>query len=171
MEHNNKIAFFAGTFDPIHQGHITFLHKALQHVDHVYLMPEREPQHKDVKKPVALRLKKLEQDVESLELYGVSIFHSKFDNFTVASVLDELRSEFPHAEMHFMFGDDILDSMKNWIGIERLADEASLIIGTRHQCREEIIENIRAIDQRFFAHVVDVNIPISSTSIRQGEAV
>ncbi len=68
-----KVGILAGTFDPIHIGHIAFALRAIEkaQLDKVILLPEREPRRKRNVTDFNHRLSMLKLSVKSFELLEV----------------------------------------------------------------------------------------------------
>ncbi len=130
---NGRIGIYAGTFDPVHAGHITFALQAVQAagLDKVYFLPERRPRQKQHVEHFGHRVAMLGRAVrphpqfEVLELVDVS--------FSVERTLPELQRRFPGEELVFLFGSDVLPRIRDWPKADTLLAEAELVIGLREQ--------------------------------------
>jgi nicotinate-nucleotide adenylyltransferase len=128
-----RIGIYAGTFDPVHSGHISFALQALQaaKLDKVYFLPERRPRGKHHVEHFAHRAAMLRRasaphpQFDVLELVDVS--------FNVEHTLPRLRRQFKNNELVFLFGSDVLKGLPDWPKIERLLTDNELVIGLRHQ--------------------------------------
>lgn len=130
---DNRIGVYAGTFDPVHAGHITFALQALTaaNLDKVYFLPERRPrgkrqvEHFGHRVAMLLKATKPHPQFEVLELVDVS--------FSMQTTLPKLRRQFPGSELVFMFGSDVLPGLADWAGADKLLVANELVIGLRHQ--------------------------------------
>lgn len=128
-----RIGIYAGTFDPVHAGHVTFALQALQaaRLDKVYFLPERRPRNKQHVEHFAHRVAMLKRaaapypQFEVLELVDVS--------FSVERTLPQLKQRFKGATLVFLFGSDILPRLQDWPKIGRLLTGSELVIGLREQ--------------------------------------
>lgn len=128
-----RIGIYAGTFDPVHAGHVTFALQALQaaRLDKVYFLPERRPRNKQHVEHFAHRVAMLKRaaapypQFEVLELVDVS--------FSVERTLPQLKQRFKGAALVFLFGSDILPRLQDWPKIGRLLTGSELVIGLREQ--------------------------------------
>jgi nicotinate-nucleotide adenylyltransferase len=126
-----RIGIYAGTFDPVHTGHITFALQALAaaELDKVYFLPERQPRRKQGVEHFAHRLAMIKLAVqpypqfEALDLPDI--------NFSVRRTLPRLKKQFGSARLVFLFGSDILPNLQAWPDADRLLAETELVIGLR----------------------------------------
>lgn len=141
----NRVGIYAGTFDPVHAGHITFALQALRaaKLNTIYFLPERRPRGKDQVEHFAHRIAMLKRahqphpQFEILELVDVS--------FTVERTLPFLESQFPDSQLVFLFGSDVVAGLAAWPNADRLLKSAELVIGLRekddHAVTRQIIES------------------------------
>lgn len=127
-----RIGIYAGTFDPVHSGHITFALQALQaaNLDKVYFLPERQPRNKQHVEHLAHRLAMLK---------NASKPHPQFDvlemvdvNFTVEKTLPRLQKQFGGDQLVFLFGSDIIKGLAGWPNVDQLLENSELVVGLRH---------------------------------------
>ena len=131
LKQSQRIGIYAGTFDPVHVGHVTFALQALRaaSLDKVYFLPERRPRNKTGVEHFGHRVAMLRRAVkphprfEVLELVDVS--------FTVERTLPELQRQFENSELVFLFGSDVLPRLQDWPGADRLLVNSELVIGLR----------------------------------------
>lgn len=130
---SQRIGIYAGTFDPVHAGHMAFALQAVQaaKLDKVYFLPERRPRRKRHVEHFAHRVAMLKRaavpypQFEVLELVDVS--------FSVERTLPQLQRRFKEAELVFLFGSDILSGLADWPKADRLLANSELVIGLREQ--------------------------------------
>lgn len=126
-----RIGIYAGTFDPVHAGHIAFALQALTaaKLDKVYFLPERRPRAKRHVEHFGHRAAMLKRaaapypQFEVLELVDVS--------FSVARTLPRLQNLFKGAELAFLFGSDILPRLHDWPEADKFLAASELVIGLR----------------------------------------
>lgn len=137
-----RIGIYAGTFDPVHGGHIAFALQALQaaELDKVCFLPERRPRAKEQVEHFGHRVAMLNRatkpypEFEVLEFVDVS--------FSVERTLPQLRRMFPKSELVFMFGSDVVASLADWPRAKELLKASELVVGLRF---EDDRAKIRAI--------------------------
>jgi nicotinate-nucleotide adenylyltransferase len=128
-----RIGIYAGTFDPVHAGHIAFALQAMEEasLDKLYFLPERRPRHKKGVEHFGHRVAMLKKALrphpkfEVLELDDVS--------FSVVRTLPKLQITFPDAQLVFLFGSDAISNLPLWPQADRLLEQAELVIGCRWQ--------------------------------------
>src|SRR4051812_30950138 len=119
-----RVGIYAGTFDPVHAGHLTFALQALTaaKLDKVYFLPERRPQGKQHVEHFGHRVAMLRRAVkphpqfEVLELVDVS--------FSVERTLPELKNLFKASRLVFLFGSDVVARLQDWPKSELLLAES-----------------------------------------------
>lgn len=137
-----RIGIYAGTFDPVHAGHVSFALQAIQtaKLDKVYFLPERRPRHKQGVEHFGHRVAMLNRalrphpKLDVLELDDIS--------FTVRRTLFHLQQLFPDAQLVMLVGSDLVPYMTQWPLIERLATDTELVVGIRNRQKREDIEQI-----------------------------
>jgi len=129
----NRLGIYAGTFDPVHSGHIAFALQALQaaQLDKIYFLPERQPRGKPGSTHFGHRVAMLKRALapykqfEILELVDV--------NFSVQRTLPQLKKQFESSALVFLFGSDVVARLADWQNAERLLSGGELVIGLRNQ--------------------------------------
>jgi nicotinate-nucleotide adenylyltransferase len=140
-----RVGIYAGTFDPIHAGHLAFALQALStaKLDAIYFLPERRPRHKEGVEHFGHRVAMLRQALQPhpqfrvLELTDISL--------SVEHTLPRLQKEFPGADLVFLFGSDVLPQLSSWPKVERLLQQGELVIGMRDQ--DDLDQTKRLIEQ------------------------
>lgn len=128
---SRRIGIYAGTFDPVHAGHIAFALQAMDHarLDKLYLLPERRPRQKKGVEHFGHRVAMLRKAIqphpkfEVLELDDVS--------FSIVRTLPKLRDQFRGDQLVFLFGSDAVVDLPVWPQADRFLKEAELVIGCR----------------------------------------
>lgn len=129
--HQSRVGIYAGTFDPVHSGHITFALEAMEraNLDYVYFLPERKPRHKQGVEHFGHRVAMLKRALKPhpkfkiLELNDIS--------FNMDRTLPALISMFPQAQLAFLFGSDAIDYLPEWPMSHRLLESNELVVGIR----------------------------------------
>lgn len=141
-KHKQRVGIYAGTFDPVHSGHITFALQALRaaELDVVYFLPERRPRAKRQVEHFAHRVAMLKralkphQQFKVLELVDVS--------FSTKQTLPSLQQQFSGSQLVFLFGSDIVPGLAAWPYAERLLIDNELVIGLRAQHDHDSVQHI-----------------------------
>ena len=126
-----RIGIYAGTFNPVHSGHIAFALQAIEaaKLDVVYFMPERRPREKQTVEHFGHRMAMLTRATEphtKLELLDLVDV-----NFSVTRTLPQLQQEFPDSQLVFLVGSDVAPSLPSWPHIEQLLKQSELVVGVR----------------------------------------
>lgn len=117
-----KIGIFAGTFDPIHDGHVEVAKSALRQLelDQLLFMVEQRPWTK--KTPVDVAHRRAMVDLV-IEQYGDFLQLDVGDErFSIQSTLGKIEKLHPMVQLYFVFGGDVFMHMnhKTWSDLRRL---------------------------------------------------
>lgn len=126
-----RIGIFAGTFNPVHAGHVTFALQALEaaKLDHLYFLPERQPRGKPGVEHFGHRVAMIRRALQPhprldvLELVDI--------NFSVARTLPRLQQQFDSAQLVFLCGSDTVVGLPKWQNADQLLTVAELVVGVR----------------------------------------
>ncbi|MEN8772697.1 MAG: nicotinate (nicotinamide) nucleotide adenylyltransferase [Akkermansiaceae bacterium] len=165
MTERQKIAFFGGTFDPIHEGHLEIAQKAVTQIGlkRVIFIPCRQSPHK-TEAPSAAdadRLKMLELATADLSWAEVSDFELKKPppSFTWETVRHFRETLAKSARLFLIIGFDQWKSLPRWKNIETLAlDIEFIVVGRTEQPH---------LQEGYRAHFINGNHPASASEIRK----
>ncbi|HET6924691.1 MAG TPA: nicotinate-nicotinamide nucleotide adenylyltransferase [Candidatus Saccharimonadales bacterium] len=126
-----RIGIYAGTFDPVHAGHVGFALQAMDkaNLDTVYFLPERRPRHKQGIEHFGHRVAMLKRaarphrNFEVLELEDVS--------FTMERTLPKLQRRFRGQQLVFLFGSDTAMQLPAWPNVENMLMTSELVVAAR----------------------------------------
>lgn len=130
---SKRIGIYAGTFNPVHAGHIAFALQALQtaKLDMVYFLPERQPRYKTGVEHFGHRVAMLRRAAQP---------HPRFDvleltdvNFSAERTLPKLKKNFPGDQLVMLMGSDVVANAKDWPKADRLWTDCEVVIGLRHE--------------------------------------
>ena len=164
-----RIGIYAGTFNPVHTGHIAFALQAKHtaNLDEVYFLPERHPRHKQGVEHFAHRVAMLKN--ASKPHTGFYVLETNDIQFNVRRTLPNLQLRFDGAQLVFLIGSDVAEHLPYWPLSNRLLQQSELAIGIRHGQRQQVLEDrIRAWQQKpQDLHIIESFAPhVSSNSIR-----
>jgi nicotinate-nucleotide adenylyltransferase len=165
-----KIGVFSGTFDPVHSGHVRFALDAITNfgLDKVFFIVEPRPRRKQGVKACEHRRNMVEIAIKRYSKLGSIILEHK--RFTVERTLPILLSRFKNAKLYMLMGDDMLDHLIDWPGVETLLSSLTIIIGKRQEKTDlesklHIIEHTRGIQFKSEA-LNSYHNDVSSTQLR-----
>jgi len=188
-----RIAFYGGTFDPVHCGHITVAKRLLNlfSLDEFFFLPAFHAPHKTERKPTSAyhrfaMLSLATVDEPRIRVSTLELEHGE-KRFTV-DTLPELMGNFPTAQIFFVMGADSWTDIRTWREWEKVLLLTNHIVVTRpgfpiavehvsDAVRDRIVdlrENVEAIrgegtDPRIY--ITDaVNFDVSATDIREDVA-
>ena len=126
-----RIGILAGTFDPVHEGHISFALQALEAagLDKVVFVPEPLPRHKHDVTHVGHRIAMLKLALAGHAKLGVLELPDK--RFTVAASLPRIIQKYPDAQLFMLIGTDVLAHISVWPHVKALLNKTGLIIAVR----------------------------------------
>lgn len=137
-----RIGIYAGTFDPVHAGHIAFALQAVNaaELDMVYFMPERRPRSKETVEHFGHRMAMLRRAIEPHNKLGLLDLVDV--NFSVQRTLPRLVSEFPASQLVFLMGSDVVARVDGWPHVAQLFKSAELVVGVR---AEDTITGVKKV--------------------------
>ena len=175
MTVKRHIGIYAGTFDPIHSGHLAFAVQTLQQcqLDQVIILPEPRPRKKHAVTDLVHRIELAKRATATIPHIDVAELSSK--RFTINQTLPELVALFPDATFTFLFGSDIVKKLStDWKDIDVLLRQANIAIGMRSQDNEaDVIASLAALEAVYgvpvhYTLVYTPNTSVASSHIRQG---
>lgn len=166
-----RIGIYAGTFDPVHSGHITFALQSIQaaELDMVYFLPERRPRSKQHVEHFGHRVAMLNRAIKPHPQFGVLELVDV--SFSVERTLPYLQQKFEGEQLVYLFGSDVVPDMADWPNSDRLLANGELVIGLRakddHDGLHKIVESWSTQPKTvtiFASYAPD----ISSGAVREG---
>lgn len=126
-----NIGIFAGSFDPVHKGHIAFSLEAIKQtsLDEVYFLPEIQPRGKEGITHVGHRVAMLNLALEPYEHLHVLELPDK--QFTVTKTLPRLKQKFPAAKLFLLMGSDTAAGLPAWPNVGVLLNRLDVIVASR----------------------------------------
>jgi len=126
-----RIGIYAGSFDPIHEGHISFAETAIEtaKLNEVYFLAERSNRFKHGVTHMAHRLAMLKLATESNP--NLKVLELPDRQFSVSKTLPRLNQKFPADQLYLLIGSDLLEHIGEWPLLNRLLSRMGLIVGLR----------------------------------------
>jgi len=174
-----RVAVFGGTFDPIHNGHLTVAEAAAaQHrLDTVIFVPARRPPHKasEPSAPAEHRLAMIRLAVEGRPGFEVSDCEltRPGTSYTVDTMRRFRRRLPPGTRLYFIAGSDSVPELPAWRDLAGLTELCTLVVAARpgrpleeldallEHLPEERVAAIKA------AAVATTASPVSATEVRR----
>lgn len=137
-----RVGIYAGTFDPVHAGHIAFALQAMQtaSLDEIVFLPERKPRFKDGPEHFGHRVAMLKRATKPYAKF--SVMETVDKHFTVRRTLPQLQSTFRGAQLVFLVGSDVAEHMSDWAGIEQLCRTSELVVGVRSGQSTKLVRDL-----------------------------
>jgi nicotinate-nucleotide adenylyltransferase len=142
MKKRPRTGIYAGTFNPVHSGHIAFALQAMEaaRLDEVYFLPERQPRGKQQVEHFGHRVGMLERALKPHP--QLKVMELVDANFSVSRTLPQLRKRFGGSDLVFLFGSDIVPGLAEWPHAAQLLAGGEVVIGIRSR---DSRENLRTI--------------------------
>ncbi len=170
----HNIGIFGGTFNPVHNGHLTIAKCALQQfdLDRVVFVPTGHTAYKDYAgDDMSMhRLRMLELAVASEPRFSVSSdeIDSGRVNYTYLT-LERIQGDYPDSQLFFIIGGDSLRDFSIWRHPEIICAEAVILVAARADCGDIdfLIGDMSACFGGDFRRIDAPILDISSTEIRR----
>lgn len=176
-----KIGIMGGTFDPIHNGHLTIAEYAyrLYCLDEVWFLPNGNPPHKhtpEILKNVQDRIKMTSLAIEDIPYFKLNTYETdktamSFSYQTIAYFSEK----YPEHHFYFILGADSLFSIESWMHPELIIGKITILAAYRDDLDtpEEMNRQIVYLNQKYHGdiHLLKAPlVPVSSHKIRQDVA-
>jgi len=162
-----KVGFYAGAFDPVHDGHIEVARSALKYLDLdvVYFLVE-EMSWTD-KQPEDVAHRKAMVDLAIADLPSVQQLDMKDQQFSIAKTLKDIETQFPDNQLFFLFGADVFLRMnpQQWPGLDKLLKHNIVVFERKDTTESAITEHAKNIATSL-AILPSVHPHHSSTDVR-----
>ena len=172
-----RIGIYGGTFNPPHIGHLRAAQQAVEalKLDRLLLIPDRIAPHKDLPGNSATPQQRLEmlkiatEGHPKMEVCDIEL-NREGPSYTYVTV-EQLRRQYPQAQLFLLMGTDMFFSFDTWREPERIVRNAALAVAYRGEKRErEAVEEKKALleAQGVQVHLLDNPVnAISSTQLRR----
>jgi nicotinate-nucleotide adenylyltransferase len=177
-----RIAILGGTFDPIHNGHLTAARSVCSafHTDQVQFVPAFSAPHKQSHEATSAfhRFAMVALAISPFDRFRVSpIEVDAMDKRYTVDTLSQMRAENPSAELLFLLGTDMYQDFETWKEYRRLFTLAHLVVVHRpgFAFRSELAphrivreqERVTLPEKPGVFYLPFVEQPISSTTVRE----
>jgi len=149
---SQRIGIYAGSFDPIHNGHLAFAQTALDGgIEKVMFLVEPQPWRKQGVKALEHRIAMVRLAIAKNSKLGVIV--AERAKVTVHETLPALQARFKGCELVLLFGDDVVSYMAEhvaaWPHIEDLVNSASLIIASRRLTQPAVAKQLAFLKSEY----------------------
>lgn len=136
-----RIGIMGGTFNPIHNGHLTIAEKAKEQffLDKVLFMPSGVPYMKDQREilPIQVRCKMTSlaiKDIPGFELSEAEAEDAVYEKNTyTCDTLQKLRGADPEAAYYFILGADSLYAIEDWKNPDLIFQNCTVLAAVRRK--------------------------------------
>ncbi len=173
-----KIGIMGGTFDPIHNAHITIARKAKEQflLDKVIFMPSGNPPHKKEITDKNIRFKMTELALGNE--FEISDYEVKKDDYSYTlNTLKYLKKTNPEDDIYFIIGEDSLNDIYKWHKPEEILRLCTLLVFPRI-LSANVSDKAQEVMLKLGGDIRVINAPITQISstqirsmIRQNECV
>lgn len=127
-----KIGVMAGTFDPIHLGHVDFMKKSIRDhsLDKLILLIEKNPKHKQVFASYVDRLAMIKLATKNIK--KIEIYESQAENFPLSKDLPKIKEYNPKSKIILLIGEDVEKHIYDWSDAKNLLSNVSVIVAKRN---------------------------------------
>ena len=172
-----KIAFFGGTFDPVHNGHLALAKLVLEHrfAGRVLFVPAPNPPHKTDRTitPFEIRYEMLALALKGEGGFALSdIERQRSGRSYTIDTLNQLSKLYEYDDILLLIGEDSLRQLHSWRQCHEIVRRFGIIAYPRGEepvSREELRRNWPAAETEKLLSAVILSapcFPVSSTEIR-----
>lgn len=168
---SDRIGIFGGSFDPVHNGHISVIKSLLASglIKKVQILLTPYPPHKDAsgQTDFAHRLNMLKiafKDLADVEVSDIER-HLPKPSYTLQTIT-YLKNAHPENTYFLCLGEDSIDSFHKWFKYEEILEQVPLMVAERPGYGREGLDQKVAERSIFVDHQP---VEISSTDIRNGD--
>lgn len=172
---NKKIGILGGSFDPIHNGHLSIAMSAYKdfNLDEIWLIPAGHSPNKDENKmtSAAVRAEMTALAAQNIPNFKLSTYEiDKEGTSYTYMTLSNFKELYPDTDFYFIMGADSLDYFDAWKHPEIICQKAIILVAVRDDMDlDDIHAKIEQIKTNFSAEIYPLScakIDISSSEIR-----
>lgn len=171
-----RIGIMGGTFNPIHNGHLTMAEEAYEQfsLDEVWFMIAKNPPHKDEKDIISdeHRITMMKLAIEPFPFFSLSKLEIEREGTTYTiDTLNQLKIEYPLNYFYFILGADSLFQIETWKSPSEIMKIAHVLSAPRYpRTLKEEKERREYLQKKYQADIQLISmkpIKISSMEIRE----
>lgn len=184
-----RIGIMGGTFNPIHNGHLTIAHKAREQfaLDQVWFMPSGIPYMKNLRDvlPASVRCEMTALAIKDIPSFVLSDMEAVAEENTyTCRTLQRLKSMHPDTDYYFILGADSLYAIEEWRHPEQIFKNCTVLAAVREASgsagqesetaeqalsQEQLARQAQSLRDKYHASIELLKmtgIDVSSTQIR-----
>lgn len=173
-----KIGIMGGTFDPIHNGHLTIAEAAYRQfgLDSIWFMPNGNPPHKEktsIGSDVEHRIRMVKLAIAGHEGFRLERYEADKRSVSCSyETMEHFKKVHPEDEFYFIIGADSLFAIETWVHPERLFPTCTILAAYRDEknTAEEMERQIEYLREKYGAKLALLRSPlvdVSSTELRE----
>lgn len=171
-----KIGIMGGTFNPIHNGHLTMAKEAKEQfeLDEVWFMPAKNPPHKDENDIISdkHRISMIELAIAPFPAFFLSMLEIEREGVTYTiDTLNQLKATYPEDSFYFILGADSLFQIETWKNPAEIMKITHILSAPRYpKTLEEEKSRREYLQKKYKADIQLISmspIQISSMEIRK----
>lgn len=142
-----RVGIYAGTFDPIHEGHLAFARSATNQcgLDKVFFLVEPRPRRKQGVRALEHREAMVRLVIAGDDNFGMILLEQS--SFSVEETLPKLRALYSGAELYMLLGEDVFAHLNSWPHIEELLEQCGFIVGIRKGDKAKMQKHLRDLQK------------------------
>lgn len=145
MAVKQRIGVFAGSFDPIHKGHIMCAQRAMEQLglQRVLFVVEPRPRHKQGVKAFEHRSAMVQRAIAEMDAFQHILIDDPY--CTTSETLPMLRERFKGSDLYVIMGDDVAENIAQWPQVTQLLSQVQLAIILRRFHRSELEQRLQKL--------------------------
>lgn len=165
-----NIGIFGGTFNPIHNTHISIALAAKEQykLDRLYFMPCDIPPHKQGQDVLdaQTRIEIIKEAIKGFEELSVDDFEIKSSGVSYSYLtINEYKRRYPNDKLFFIMGSDQLMTFDSWMKPEVICENANILTVVRSTEEETaVIEKIKQLKKLYGKNFYMIKTEVSSIS-------
>ncbi len=173
-----KIGIMGGTFDPIHNGHLSIARAAFGQfgLDRIWFLPNGNPPHKalaDIGSSIEDRLKMVSLAITGHTGFRLEMYEARRKSISCSyETMEHFTKLYPDDEFYFIIGADSLFTIEKWVHPERLFPTCTILAAFRDEAdtKEEMEQQMNYLKEKYQARsalLISPVIQISSSELRK----
>ena len=170
----SRLAFFGGSFDPIHNGHLYIMNQTYTYLEleKLFILPNNNPPHKDkLNTTNEQRCEMINLAIGDDSRFELSDLEASNQLHYTVDTVKRIREIYQNDEIYFIIGADSLLDFDKWYKPKEILQYVSLAVLPRDDKRsnEDIQSLCKVAETKYGGHIIPIVInkyDISSTDIR-----